>query len=200
MLRAVPVTLLALSLLLIASCTQERPGSAPSGPVRFFREHVTVTVSGSKTEVCGIYSFRNESDEAHRMAMEYPFPIDRHHRFPLRIRVLALKDGELVPMGYSRKARGIGWDTAFGPREEKQIRVEYTQEIDKNHAIYIVATTREWGRPIEVADFEFRLPKSFEDVSFSFEPDRKETRGDTAIYYLSEKDFLPEADLVVTWQ
>lgn len=80
------------------------------------------------------------------------------------------------------------------------MRVEYVQQISRNHAIYIVTTTSQWGEPIELAEFEFRVPRNLEDVELSFEPDRVEDRGDTVVYFMSRTDFMPRSDLEVRWK
>jgi hypothetical protein len=43
--------------------------------------------------------------------------------------------------------------TRFAPREEKVVRVEYVQEIREKRAIYIVTTTKQWMRSIDLAEF-----------------------------------------------
>ncbi len=87
----------------------------------------------------------------------------------------------------------------FEPREEKVFKVEYVQRIRKPHAVYIVTTTREWERAIEVAEFEFRIPAELDGVELSFEPDRTESRGDTLVHYMRQEQFYPDEDLTVTW-
>ena len=102
-------------------------------------------------------------------------------------------------MGFTHGERSVMWNMRFAPEEEKLVRVEYVQQIDKPHAIYIVTTTSEWHRPIELAEFEFRIPREFEDVQFSFVPDVRVTAGDTIVCYMSRTNFMPDEDLVVTW-
>jgi hypothetical protein len=84
-------------------------------------------------------------------------------------------------------------------REEKVVRVDYVQEILRPRAVYIVTTTREWRRPIELAEFEFRIPSALDSVHLSFEPDTRTVVGDTVVYYMRRTDFMPDEDLVVTW-
>ncbi|MFH1865991.1 MAG: hypothetical protein ABIK85_08925, partial [Candidatus Eisenbacteria bacterium] len=76
----------------------------------------------------------------------------------------------------------------------------YIQEIRRPRAVYIVTSTREWKRPIELAEFEFRIPAGLDSVSLSFEPDRRTVEGDTIVYYMRHTEFMPDADLVVTWK
>ena len=92
------------------------------------------------------------------------------------------------------------WKMEMDPRGETVIRVDYVQDIKRSHAVYIVTTTKEWKRPIELAEFEFRIPPELTDVELSFEPDRSDTVGDTLVLFMARRDFMPDADLVVTWQ
>ncbi len=181
-----------------ASCAKRE--AAPSSPVRFVREYVMVEPSEKRTRVVGTYRFRNDSDAACDIGMRYPFPIDRSHLYPTRIRVHEERNGVLEPMGYARETAGIAWRLTFGPREERVVRVEYAQGICERKAIYIVTTTRQWMRPIELAEFEFRVPAALEGVRLSFDPDRTEVVGDTVVYRMARAQFMPDSDLTVTWE
>ena len=188
----------ALALAAAVSCAKQE--AAPPSPVRFVREHVRVEPSEGRTRVVGTYSFRNNSDTACDVGMRYPFPVDRGHLYPLRIRVDEERDRGPEPMGFVREEAGIAWRMRFAPRQEKAVRVEYVQEILEKRAIYIVTTTRQWMRPIDIAEFEFRVPAALEGVRLSFEPDRTEVVGDTVVHRMTRAQFMPESDLTVTWR
>jgi hypothetical protein len=168
-------------------------------PIRFYREYVTVEPSSGSTRVSALYYFRNESDRRVRQGILYPFPVDRFHLYPRVIRVWEKNGDELREMGFIRRDRHVLWTMELEPREERVVRVDYVQETRRPHAIYIVTTTKEWKKPIELAEFEFRVPAELDSVSLSFEPDRRTVEGDTIIYYMQQVDFMPDEDLVVTW-
>lgn len=189
-----------LGLAALVSCRGAEPTPAAAMPLRFHREYVTVEPSQGRTRVVGLYYFRNESDEPLVTAIRYPFPVDRNHVMPFRIRVWEQKGETLQPLGFVHTSSSVTWRMRFGPGEQKTVRVEYVQEIKRNHAIYIVTTTKEWGKPIELAEFEFRVPAHLEDVRLSFTPDRVEVSGDTVVYYVRKTDFLPDSDLTLTWR
>lgn len=192
--------LVTLGLVVLPSCRSAGPEPAAGVPLRFYREHVTVEPSDGRVRVVGIYHFRNESDEPLATGIQYPFPVDRYQMMPFRIRVWEETQEGLDPLGFTRVDASVRWRMRFTPREERTVRVEYVQEIKRNRAVYIVTTTHEWGKPIELAEFEFRVPVHFEDVEFSFEPDHVSESGDTVVYYMSATDFLPDSDLTVTWR
>jgi hypothetical protein len=195
-----PAIVVLITALALVSCRSGGPEPPAVGPLRFHREHVTVEASGGRTRVVGIYYFRNESDEPLTTMIKYPFPVDRNHMMPFRIRVWEQAEEGLEPLGYVRADASVNWQMRFEPRGERVVRVEYVQEIKKNHAVYIVTTTRAWQRPIELAEFEFRMPAHFADVELSFKPDSVSVSEDTVVYYMRATDFLPDADLSVTWR
>ncbi len=179
----------------------ERPSAERAqSPVNFFREYVTVEPSEGRTRVVGDYYFRNESGRALDIGIHYPFPVDRFHLYPFRVAAWEERDGAFRPIGFTHTADGVDWRMRFDVAEERLVRVEYVQEIKRSHAIYIVTTTKEWGRPIELAEFEFRIPRDLGEVELSFVPDREEIRGDTLVYYMARTEFLPDTDLTVTWE
>lgn len=200
MTRSAAIALAAVGLLVLPSCRSAEPEPAASVPLRFHREHVTVEPSDRRVRVVGVYYFRNESDRPLATAIEYPFPVDRNHMMPFRIRVWEEAEEGLTPLGFTRADASVRWQMQFAPREERIVRVEYVQEIKRNRAVYIVTTTHAWGRPIELAEFEFRVPAHLEDVELSFEPDHVSVSGDTVVYYMRATDFLPDSDLTVAWR
>jgi hypothetical protein len=174
--------------------------SAPPSPVRFYREYVVVEPSENATRVSALYYFRNESDRPVRQAIRYPFPVDRFHLYPRVIRVWDKKGDDLSPMGFVRGDTYANWVMDLEAHGEKVVRVDYMQEIRRPRAVYIVTTTQTWKVPIEVAEFEFRVPAALDSVSLSFEADRRTVEGDTIVYYAKYTDFMPDADLIVTWK
>ena len=185
---------------------EERTGAAggaartESNPVTFYREYVTVEPSRGRTSVSALYYFRNTSDRPVQQLISYPFPVDRFHLYPRTVRVWEKTADGLRPMGFVHRERSVRWSMRFGPGEEKVVRVDYTQEIRRPHARYIVTTTKYWERPIDLAEFEFRVPASLDSVRLSFDPDRRSVSGDTVIYYMRREQFMPDDDLNITWR
>jgi hypothetical protein len=179
------------------------PGSKrdvePTSPVRFYREYVKVIPSPGSTKVSALYYFRNDSDGDIRQVIRYPFPVDRTHLYPYSVRVWEVDGSELRTMGFVKRDSYVLWTMELGARAEKTVRVDYVQEIREPRAIYIVTTTKAWKRPIELAEFEFRIPPTIKEYKLSFEPDRSETVGDTTVYYVSYESFMPDEDMIVTW-
>ncbi len=194
--------------ILLASCSGEdtaeiqesRSGAdASERLIHFVQEYVIVEPSPGLTRVVGVYHIRNESDDAAEMGILYPFPVDRDHAPPHIVHLWDQTPDGYRTKGFVRRNADILLTLVFEPREEKVFKVEYVQRIRKPHAVYIVTTTREWERAIEVAEFEFRIPAELDGVELSFEPDRTESRGDTLVHYMRQEQFYPDEDLTVTW-
>ena len=203
--RSIAAVAILLAALALTGCAREEnaateeSGDEPLSPIRFYREYVTVEPSEGSTRVSALYYFRNDSDKRVRQGIHYPFPVDRFHLYPGVVRVWEKNGDDLRPMGFVHRERHVLWNMQLEPREEVVIRVDYLQEIRRPRAIYIVTTTQEWKRPIELAEFEFRVPAGLDSVRLSFEPDRREVEGDTIVYYVRYHDFMPDEDLTVTW-
>ncbi len=196
------------AIILLASCSGQdttdtsesrSEANAPERLIRFVQEYVTVEPSPGLTRVVGTYHIRNDSDRAAEMGILYPFPVDRDHAPPHIVRLWEHAPDGYRTKGFVRRDADILLTLVFEPLEEKIFKVEYVQRIGKQHAIYIVTTTRQWERAIELAEFEFRVPATLEGVELSFEPDRAESRGDTVVYYMRQEQFYPAEDLTVTW-
>ena len=183
------------------ACTRTGPGDATtSGPVSFYREHVTVRPSEGRTRVAGHYYFRNTTSESVEVAIGYPFPVDAHHAPPSIVEVWRISVDETDPVGFHRGDSHARWRMNLAPMQEQHFFVRYVQRTSLRHAVYIVTTTQEWGEPIELAEFEFRIPAALGDVRLSFEPDSMAVQADTLVYYASWKDFMPDSDLEVWWE
>ena len=203
--RAIHTLAVVLLVVGLAGCADEKKpaeenASVALSPVRFSREYVTVEPSQGSTRVSALYYFRNDSDKSVKQGIRYPFPVDRFHLYPKIVRVWEKCGESFRPMGFIHRDRYVLWNMELEPREEKVVRVDYVQEIRRPRAIYIVTTTKEWKRPIELAEFEFRIPAELDSVSLSFEHDTRTVVGDTIVYYMKQIDFMPDADLVVTWK
>lgn len=197
---SVPGSLRAAALLLVCAVACERQEQPPVSPVRFVRERVVVEVAEDHTRVVGTYVFRNTSDGPRDEPMFCPFPIDRGHLYPSQVEVEEQRGDSLAPLGFASRDMGVAWRLWLDAGEERVVRVEYTQRTLARRAVYIVTTTKLWRRPIERAEFEVRVPAALRGVRLSFEPDRVESAGDTVLYLMTREQFMPDEDLVVTWE
>jgi hypothetical protein len=179
---------------------EEEHSAAQTSPIRFYREYVKVEPAPGSAKVTALYYFRNASDRKVHQDIFYPFPVDRFELYPRVIRVYQKTSDGLRPMGFSQHEAGVLWSMTFQPLEAETVKVVYVQDIKRPRAKYIVTTTRFWQRPIERAEFEFRVPASLDSVRLNFKPDTETVSGDTVVYYMRQDAFMPDEDLIVTWK
>lgn len=175
------------------------PADAAERPLQFVQEYVIVEPSPGLTRVVGVYHIRNATDRRAETGIIYPFPVDRDHAPPHTVRVWEMTDEGYRTKGFIRRDADFLMTLDLAPQETRVFRVEYVQRIRKRQAVYIVTTTQQWERAIDIAEFEFRVPAALEGVELSFEPDRTEDRGDTLVHFMRQEGFFPTEDLVVTW-
>ncbi|MBD3368386.1 MAG: hypothetical protein GF405_09500 [Candidatus Eisenbacteria bacterium] len=177
----------------------ETSGSSEPPPVHFYREYVTIEPSERACRVDGLYFLRSVADRPLELGIEYPFPVGARSTFPYNIRLYDVTDEGERAIGYVTEDTSIRFRMRFEPEEERTFRVRYAQQIRGGSATYIVTTTRLWERPIELAEFEIRIPPELEDVTLSIGPDSTWTRGDTTVHYVRETAFYPDEDILISW-
>jgi len=172
-------------------------GEAP--PVHFYQEYVIIEPSARGCRVDGLYFMRNLSDRPLEMVVEYPFPVGGPFNYPYQIFIDDVSDEGEQSIGFVQTEESVTFTLRFEPEGERRFRARYAQQVRGGRATYIVTTTRRWERPIDLAEFEIRIPPDLENATISLEPDRTESRRDTTVYFISRTDFYPEENIVIRW-
>jgi len=163
-------------------CTQ-----AP--PIDFYKENVTIAVTGAVARVTGVYYFKNLTDVGKRVKFYYPFPVDSNHGFP---------DTIAIKYPFEADSAGIYFWLSIGPSSIDSFVIYYEQGVKEPFFRYITTTTQEWKRPIKEADFTIIAPETLAiDVNYAFsEPVNIDGYRH---YSIPVMDFLPEEDLIISW-
>ena len=66
--------------------------------------------------------------------------------------------------------------------------------------MYILTTTQYWGKPLEVVTYELITPADIIITSFSYPPDNRQEIGDEIIYFWRKENFMPERDMIFTFE
>jgi len=155
---------------------------------------------GFRVHVNGLYEFHNSGDGAIKGTIFYPFPLADGAEYPDAIRVSRRTEGGgLVEIPFTRNRAGISFAISLEPKRDLALRVDYSQHTAIGRATYILSTTAVWGRPLEVAEFEVRLPSQYHLERLSYPPDRIERKGKKTVYTIRRIDFMPAEDLEVYW-
>jgi len=170
---------------------------APSLPVEFINEHVSLTIETDHVTATGRYRFRCNSSLAERFPILFPFPVDDGHAYPERI-TASQPDSAYIPFTEDRRAGAIRFTANLLTYPE--FTVSYTQRITVPEARYILVTTAAWGKPLEQAVFTASLPDSLQPNEFSYPPDAVRKDNCRRIYTFERKNFMPVRDFIVSWK
>lgn len=161
-------------------------------PVKFYREDVSVWVEDGEVTVEGIYYFKNRTDYRRKFRLLFPFPVDSLHMYPYEI--------EVANSDFKKSKKGITFDIILDAEGSVSSKITYKQKIFTKSARYILSTARVWLEPIERAGFVVSLPEEFENYSISYKPDSTIHKNDRIFYYFEKEKFIPDKDIVITWE
>jgi hypothetical protein len=188
-------------LLLALVATAAAQDVRPTGPLRFDSELIRISVEGDTLRVEGLYRFAVRDSSRRAMPILYPYPVDSllgdAWTELLECRAPG-EDWETADFRELPGCRGARWLLSPADHDTLEVRTVYRQLLHARYGRYIVTTTAGWQEPLRRARFEIRLPAGTRPSSFSHPFLRRET-GDDVLYVLEEVDFLPDRDIVFTW-
>jgi hypothetical protein len=173
--------------------------------VKFFRERVTVEILSGQGHnrafrVCGLYHFRNRSENEQEQMIFYPFPVTGGFHYPESIRVsVCMADSQKIPLSFDIRHRGITFSISVCPDSSTTIRIDYIQHTESAEAMYITTTAKAWQRPIDLAEFVVLLPNQLRLKELSYPPEHVERLTDQTRYCMQFVNFVPDKELTVQW-
>jgi hypothetical protein len=180
---------------LVAAVGACQPTSAQIG---FVHEHITVTIAGGSCSVDADYYFKNSAPRPSGCSIFYP--LIHRSDLPYPDSILVLADSAETPIGFERTTEGIVFFLDLTPEETKRIHVRYRQRTPVRKFEYILTSTKAWGKPLQLAEFQIVVPDSLKLISCSPGFDRKETIKNTAYYHIKRSNFMPDSNLIVKWK
>ena len=127
-----------------------------------------------------------------------PFPIDTNASYPCRI---AVYRGDCrTAVSFQRQPRGIEWRQNIRARKVDSTVVTYVQKVKKGFGQYIISTTRQWGKPLQNADFTVQVPSRMTLTFWSFQANSVTVKDDTTFYRSNFNSFWPEREMEVRWR
>jgi len=166
-------------------------------PVEFVSESIRIDITDDRVTVTGSYTLRSSDSAPVAFPLMYPFPIGSGLSYPDTVTVVMAEDRLPIPFRENRERGMIMFSVKPGISDT--FVVTYTQKIDGTSARYILTSTKAWGKPLERAVFTVIVPSYFRDVELSYKPDNIRKGRDTVTYTLTRTDFMPDRDLVITW-
>ncbi|UCH78208.1 MAG: hypothetical protein JSU81_10870 [Candidatus Coatesbacteria bacterium] len=174
-------------------------GAAAAGATAQFRgEEVTITIAPPKVTVEGKYRFYNGDDEPCTLELKYPFARGPELGEPENVSVRDAA-GENLP--FSWKYHRITFEVVIPPQAEAEFSVLYEQPCRGCEYKYVLATTRNWQRPIAEATYAVDVPRQLAPLEGSYRLEEvASSREGVVRYELRREDFYPDVDLVLRWE
>lgn len=168
-----------------------------SQPIDFFQEEIDINVNDNNCAVTGKYYFKNVSSKGIKKSLYYPFFIDTNSLYPDSIVVTDFVRNKNIK--FKKLEKGVSFSIYIESKSISIIEVFYKQKTLSNKMEYILTTTKFWGKPLELAKFNIKLPKKYKLEYISYKQDENLEQKEHNIYKITKKDFLPEENLIIKW-
>jgi hypothetical protein len=166
-----------------------------SQEVEFFKENISFQLTRETFFIDGYYWFSNPSDKNAEKIIFYPFGNTTSMEVIDSIEVFNMTK-RFVQHVSKRTEGGIYFIATLAARDTVVYRVMYRQKLIYDSVRYILRSTRQWGKPLESAEFTLRVRSPIDMLSCTYRPDTLYSIQGEKIYYWKMKNFLPDYDLV----
>lgn len=160
----------------------------------FFKEDITFRLDGVYLRVEGYYWFANHADKPMHSDIYYPFPTYAGGQID-SIRIYNISASRETRFNKEDKF-GISFMLPLTSLDTALVQIKYRQKLKADSAVYILKTTRGWGKPLDDAEFKLITPDSFKIRKFSYPPDESYDLEKFRIYRWKRKDFMPAEDMI----
>jgi hypothetical protein len=194
-----------MTLAFIAAFAQDMRNIIPpeTGPVDFFQEEITLTVTDSTTRVEGAYHFRNNRNREMMMPVIFPFYVDSTTLFPQSIEAYYYdSSGSKIPIDFIEmpQRKAIRMKIPVSSNSENTWYLDYEQKIESKKAVYIITSTAAWQKPLEQATYTFVAPSGFKDIRVWPEPDTTYEKDGQIYMQCVKYDFMPSREMQISWK
>ena len=170
-----------------------------AGELRFSAENIDVALYPPDTvEVTGEYFFTSSDGTGCRQKVIYPVPVDSVAQYSFYFSVR--REVDTAEIAFDRIAKGIAFGVDVPEGDTAAITVVYRQLFSGNAGRYILTTTSYWGHPLENSNYTIRVPANTTLKYLSYECDTVYMAGKNLIYSFYKKRFMPDRDLMFTWE
>jgi hypothetical protein len=169
--------------------------SAVSGQrADFYKEDITFRLDSTSFDVDGYYWFTNHSDKPVNSNIFYPFPNHPAESID-SIRLYNISAGKKVRFKME-SGSGISFSLSIAPHDTALFQIGYRQKLKSDSAIYILKTTRGWGKPLQLAEYKLVVPDYLNIKRFSYPEDKTYKVMNYRIYYWKRETFMPDKDMI----
>lgn len=160
----------------------------------FFKEDLTFRLDNVYFDVDGYYWFTNHSDKPVISNIFYPFPHYAGGEID-SIRLYSISAGQ-KPKYRKEGNNGISFILYIAPLDTVLFQIGYRQKLISDSAVYILKTTKGWGKPIDRAEYKLIVPDYLTIKNFSYKPDKTYKIENNTIYYWKKLNFMPNEDMI----
>ena len=165
-------------------------------PVSFTEEYIEFRLRDSTFIVNGNYFFVNHTANAVSKKISYPFPVPMSEIDSVHI----FDNGKGNFLAFEKSGQAVLFQLLVLPYDTVKLNIYYEQKSHKDTIRYILTTTKNWGEPLQKAEYTFETEQFRKIQSFSYPPDKSSHSGNSQKYYWHRKDFLPEKDFIVVFR
>ena len=163
----------------------------------FFREDITFRLDSIHFDVEGYYWFANPASNAINSEIFYPFPY-YSGQFIDSIRLYNISLGQKTKYNLEGST-GISFLLQLAPHDTVLFQIGYRQKLIGDSAVYILKTTKAWGKPINLAEYKLMTSNNFHIVKFSYPPDKSYQIEKQRIFYWRKENFMPVKDMIFSF-
>ncbi len=144
-------------------------------------------------DVDGYYWFANNSSGFVNSEIFYPFPHHKENEID-SIRLFNLTTGKETK--FTIEQNGISFNLIIAPFDTVLFQIGYRQKLNCDSVVYILRTTKGWGKPLKLAEYKLVTPKTFLVKNISYPPDKKYEIDKYRIFYWKKENFMPDKDMI----
>jgi len=160
----------------------------------FYKEDITFRIDSVSFDVEGYYWFANNSGKQVSSDIYYPFPYHSGENID-SMRLYNITAGQMPR--YSREDEyGISFPLSLAPNDTALFQIGYRQKLKSDSAVYILTTTKAWGKPLAWAEYKLVVPDYLIIKKFSYPPDKQYKVEGYIIYYWRKENFMPDKDMI----
>ena len=169
-----------------------------SQSLEFFQEEIEITAAKENCIVQGTYYFKNTNPEKIVKMIYYPFCLNDFLSYPDSIQVVDLIKNTNI--AYRKHGKGVSFPIHLDGKSITILKVIYIQKTSANQMEYILTTTRQWGKPLEKADFTIKIPLSYQLKYCTFDYNYRKKNNQYNIYRITKEQFYPDKNLKIRWK
>lgn len=145
----------------------------------------------------GFYYFSNNDSANNNHIIFYPFPTGNKYGKVDSVSVFDNTFKKEISFSQQKNNTGISFPLTLEGYGFRKIKIVYRQRLYGNIAEYILTTTKNWGKPLETANYSLTIPVKIRIDSLSYPADSVKFDNKRNTYYWNKKNFLPKENFMI---